>query len=158
MSALSEMVKALRLTGSSLALAESCTGGLISSHITDLPGSSGYFLGSAVTYSNISKNRVLGVSQDTLSKYGAVSEQTAIEMAEGAATVFISDFAASVTGIAGPDGGTDVKPVGTVCIGLTDGRRSIAFTKHFKGDRSDVRTETVDAVFKLLTDFILEKI
>ena len=89
---LRKMSAALRSAGATLALAESCTGGLISSHITDLPGSSGYFLGSAVTYSNISKNRVLGVSQDTLSKYGAVSEQTAIEMAEGAATVFISDF------------------------------------------------------------------
>lgn len=158
MSSLLEMVKALRSTGSSLALAESCTGGLISTLITDLPGSSGYFLGSAVTYSNISKNRVLGVSQDTLSKYGAVSEQTAIEMAEGAAKVFVSDFAASATGIAGPDGGSSVKPVGTVCIGLTDGRRSLVFTKHFQGSRSEVRTKTTETVFELLTDFILEKI
>lgn len=158
MSDLPEMVKALKATGSSLALAESCTGGLISVLITDLPGSSGYFLGSAVTYSNISKNRVLGVSQDTLLKYGAVSEQTAAEMAKGAAEVFASDFAASVTGIAGPDGGNCAKPVGTVCIGLTDRRRSLAFTKHFEGNRSDVRTKTAETVFELLTDFILEKI
>lgn len=158
MSALSEMVKALESKGSSLALAESCTGGLISTLITDLPGSSNYFLGSAVTYSNSSKNRILGVSQDTISKYGAVSEQTAVEMAEGAAKVFGSDYAASVTGIAGPGGGSHIKPVGTVCIGLTDGNRSITFTEHFEGTRSEVRTRAADTVFKLLTDFILENI
>ncbi len=158
MSALSEMVKAIGSKGSSLALAESCTGGLISTLITDLPGSSNYFLGSAVTYSNSSKNRILGVSQDTISKYGAVSEQTAVEMAEGAAKVFGSDYAASVTGIAGPGGGSHIKPVGTVCIGLTDGNRSITFTEHFEGTRSEVRTRAADTVFKLLTDFILENI
>lgn len=158
MSALLEMVKALRSTGSSLALAESCTGGLLSTLVTDLPGSSDYFLGSAVTYSNISKNRVLGVSRDTLSKYGAVSEQTAVEMAEGVVEVFFSDFAASVTGIAGPDGGNYAKPVGTVCIGISNGRRSLVFTKHLEGDRSEIRTKTAEVVFELLTDFILEKI
>lgn len=158
MSALLEMVKALRSTGSSLALAESCTGGLISTLVTDPPGSSDYFLGSAVTYSNISKNKVLGVSQDTLLKCGAVSEQVAVEMAEGAIKIFSSDFAASATGIAGPDGGTSVKPVGTVCIGITDGRRSLTFTEHFQGSRSEVRTKTTETIFELLADFILEKI
>ncbi len=158
MSALSEMTKALESKGSSLALAESCTGGLISTLITDLPGSSSYFLGSAVTYSNLSKNRILGVSHDTILKYGAVSEQTAAEMAEGAVKVFGSDYAASVTGIAGPSGGSHMKPVGTVCIGLTDGNCSITFTEHFEGTRSEIRTRTAETVFKLLTDFILENI
>ena len=105
-SAFRRMSSALRSTGSTLSLAESCTGGLISAKITQSPGSSDYFLGCAVTYSNTSKARVLGVSQDILVKPGAVSEEPAIEMAEGAAKTFLSDYAASVTGIAGPGGGT----------------------------------------------------
>ncbi|MGI6472357.1 MAG: CinA family protein [Candidatus Methanomethylophilaceae archaeon] len=158
MKSLDGLVKALKSTGSTFSLAESCTGGLIGSIITEMPGSSDYFLGSAVTYSNYSKNRLIGVSQETLNEYGAVSEQTALEMAEGSLDVFNADFAASVTGVAGPGGGTEKKPVGTVCIGLTNGRRSMTFTKHFKGDRSEIRSSAADAVFELLADFILEKI
>ncbi len=157
-SAFRRMSSALRSTGSTLSLAESCTGGLISAKITQSPGSSDYFLGCAVTYSNTSKARVLGVSQDILVKPGAVSEETAIEMAEGATKTFLSDYAASVTGIAGPGGGTHRKPVGTVCIGITDGRRSLAFTKCFEGTRDEVREQTAEAVFELLADFIAEKI
>ncbi len=126
--------------------------------ITDFPGSSDYFLGSAVTYSNHSKHKLLGVSKETLFEYGAVSEETAIEMAMGSFEVFESDYAASVTGIAGPGGGTETKPVGMVCIGLTDGTRSLTFTKYFEGSRSDVRNSAANAVFELLTDFITEKI
>lgn len=158
MSVLRKMSAALKSTGSTLALAESCTGGLISMKITQDSGSSDYFIGSAVTYSNISKSRILGVSPETLSKFGAVSEEAAIEMAKGAAEAFLSDYAASVTGIAGPNGGTKRKPVGTVCIGLTDGRRSLAFTKHFEGTREEVREQTAEEVFELLAEFITEKI
>lgn len=157
-SALRKMSAALKSTGSTLSIGESCTGGLVSMKITQVPGSSDYFLGSAVTYSNMSKSRVLGVSPETISKFGAVSEESAIEMAEGAARTFLSDYAASATGIAGPGGCTKSKPVGTVCIGLTDGRRSIAFTKHFEGDRDEVREQTAEAVFMLLADFITERI
>ncbi len=152
------LTDALKSTGSTFSLAESCTGGLIGALITEKPGSSDYFLGSAVTYSNYSKNRLIGVSQDTLRDYGAVSEQTALEMAEGSLEVFNGNFAASVTGIAGPGGGTEMKPVGTVCIGLTNGRRFVTFTKHFDGNRSEIRKSAADEVFRLLTDFILERI
>lgn len=126
--------------------------------ITDLRGSSDYFLGSAVTYSNHSKHKLLGVSTEALSEHGAVSEETAIEMATGSFEVFESDYAASVTGIAGPGGGTETKSVGMVCIGLTDGTRSLSFTKYFEGSRSDVRNSAANAVFELLADFITEKI
>ena len=109
----------LRRQGKTLATAESCTGGLISSMITDVAGSSDYFLFSGVTYANDAKERVLGVSHDTLTAYGAVSEETAGEMAEGVRRAAKADVGLSTTGIAGPSGGTPEKPVGTVCIGLS---------------------------------------
>jgi nicotinamide-nucleotide amidase len=102
----------------SLAVAESCTGGLISHMLTDVSGSSAYFLFSGVTYSNQAKENVLGVSPVTLQEYGAVHEQTAMEMARGARRIAGATYGLSTSGIAGPDGGTKDKPVGTVCIGL----------------------------------------
>jgi nicotinamide-nucleotide amidase len=108
----------LKENSASLAIAESCTGGLISHMFTDVPGSSEFFLFSGVTYSNHAKQKVLGVSADTLEKYGAVHERTAIEMAVGARKIGGATYGLSTSGIAGPDGGTPDKPVGTVCIGL----------------------------------------
>ena len=105
-------IKMKRL-GWTISTAESCTGGLISKAITDAPGSSAYMMGSAVTYSNQAKMKLLGVNPETLEKFGAVSEQTALEMAQGCAKLFGTDCAISTTGIAGPDGGTQEKPVGS---------------------------------------------
>lgn len=123
---LAEMLSAKKLR---IALAESCTGGLISHMITSVPGSSDYFLLSAVTYSNSAKISVLGVEPETLKKFGAVHEKTAMEMAEGARRVSGADFGLSVTGIAGPGGGSPDKPVGTVCIGISgpSGTRATKF-------------------------------
>jgi len=119
-----------------LALAESCTGGLIAKQLTDVPGSSSFFLMSAVTYANEAKTAVLGVAPETLQRYGAVHEKTAREMAEGARRVACADFALSTTGIAGPDGGTDEKPVGTICIGLATPEETLSFRYTFPfGDR-----------------------
>ena len=101
-----------------LAIAESCTGGLIADLLTNVPGSSDYFVFSAVTYSNQLKMKILGVTAETLDRYGAVSEQTAKEMARGVQQISDSTYGLSVSGIAGPGGATDGKPVGTVCIGL----------------------------------------
>ncbi|MCP4346134.1 MAG: competence/damage-inducible protein A [Desulfobacterales bacterium] len=120
----------LRQKNATIALAESCTGGLISHWLTDVPGSSDYFLFSGVTYSNEAKTEVLGVSPDTLAQYGAVHEETAKEMAQGARQISGATYGLSTSGIAGPDGGTEDKPVGTVCIGLatphgTESRRFI---------------------------------
>ncbi len=119
----------LREKKQTLAVAESCTGGLISNWITDVAGSSDYFLFSGVTYANQAKTRVLGVKEDTLAACGAVHEQTALEMALGAKQAAGSDWAVSTTGIAGPGGGSDEKPVGTVCIGLAG--PGGAFSKRF---------------------------
>jgi len=108
----------LKERGMTLAVAESCTGGLIGHRITDVPGSSAYFLLGVATYSNGAKERVLGVRADTLREHGAVSTQTAEEMAEGVRRLARADLGVSTTGIAGPGGGTEEKPVGTVCIAV----------------------------------------
>jgi nicotinamide-nucleotide amidase len=105
-----------------VAVAESCTGGLISHMLTNVPGSSNYFLFSGVTYSNQAKTNVLGVSSKTIERFGAVHEETAKEMASGVRRIAGSDYGLATSGIAGPDGGTPEKPVGLVCIGLADGK------------------------------------
>ncbi len=140
-----ELLKDKKLT---LSLAESCTGGLIGSVITSMPGSSTYFMGSAVTYSNQAKEDILGVSHDTLIKYGAVSEETAKEMAIGSKRIYKSDVAASVTGVAGPDGGSDEKPVGMVCIAVTDGNITVSSVNRFSGDRDEIRNASCEAVIR----------
>lgn len=137
-----------------LALAESCTGGMIGSLITDTSGSSSVFVGSAVTYSNEAKEYILGVNHDTLIKYGAVSKEAAVEMAEGARNIYHSDIAASVTGIAGPTGGTTEKPVGTVFMAVTDGKRTVDLCNHFKGTRSEIRQQSADTLIDLVNEFI----
>ena len=122
--------------GATLAMAESCTGGLMAKQLTDVPGSSGFFLLSAVTYANAAKMTVLDVANETLQRFGAVHEATAREMAEGARRAAGSDYGLSTTGIAGPDGGTDEKPVGTVCIGLATPEGTTTFRYVFPfGDR-----------------------
>ena len=140
----------LRSKGKTLALAESCTGGLISQLITSRPGASEFYLGCAVTYSNQAKEQILGVSHETLMENGAVSEETAKEMAAGARRVFGSDIAASVTGIAGPGGATDEKPVGMVCIAATDGVNTVSSINLFGGDRDMVRASSVAAAARAI--------
>ena len=116
----------LREKGATVTLAESCTGGLIAHRLTDVPGSSDYFLFSAVTYANAAKEGILGVSPETLAAHGAVSEPTVREMAKGARRIAGADYGLSTSGIAGPTGGTAEKPVGTVCIGVAGPDRTIS--------------------------------
>ncbi|MDQ2994543.1 MAG: CinA family protein [Pseudomonadota bacterium] len=124
--------------------AESCTGGGIAAAITTIPGSAAVFDSGFVTYSNDAKQRLLGVKPVTLSSFGAVSEQTAIEMAEGALANSNADISVSVTGIAGPDGGTPDKPVGTVWFAFARrGQPTRAILQHFEGDRAAVRSQAV---------------
>jgi PncC family amidohydrolase len=137
-----------------MSAAESCTGGSIGSAITDISGSSDVFMGSAVTYSNDSKESILGVSHDTLLQHGAVSEETAREMVLGSIEAYRSDYAVAVTGIAGPGGGTAIKPVGLVYIAVADGPRTVVTRNVFTGDRASVRSQTVKEALSLLTDMV----
>ena len=143
-------LRALTERGLTLSLAESCTGGLIAARITAIPGASKAFLSSAVTYGNAAKMKILGVKEETLRAYGAVSAQTALEMAEGARRVFGSDIAVSVTGVAGPDGGGELKPVGLVYLALSgkDGARSKEI--HVAGPRARVRNITCLNAFDMI--------
>jgi nicotinamide-nucleotide amidase len=132
--------RTLRDRGLTLAIAESCTGGMVGSLITDAPGSSDYLLLDAVTYSNAAKTQVLGVSSEILRAYGAVSAECATAMADGARRVADADIAVSITGIAGPGGGSDGRPVGTVWIGVARKDRETAAEHHkLGGDRSRIR-------------------
>jgi nicotinamide-nucleotide amidase len=136
---LEEVVGKLLLEGGrTLALAESCTGGYLSHRITRVAGSSAYYAGGCVTYSNDAKERLLGVQKATLERSGAVSRETALEMAEGARKRLGAEIALSVTGIAGPAGGTDDVPVGTVWIGIAQDGSSEARHFHFQGERERV--------------------
>ncbi|MAZ75721.1 MAG: damage-inducible protein CinA [Micavibrio sp.] len=138
-----------------LSTAESCTGGMISAAITSKAGSSSVFDRGFVTYSNEAKMDMLSVSAETLAQYGAVSEQTAIEMTKGALKNSRAHIAVSVTGIAGPDGGSKDKPVGLVYIGYGLKGGVIQSTKHnFTGNREDVRTQTTKEALKHLLSII----
>lgn len=141
-----------------ISFAESCTGGLIGATITETSGASEIFLGSAVTYANSSKEKILGVSPKTLDKYGAVSAECAEEMAAGARKIFKADYSMSTTGIAGPEGGSDEKPVGTVWFGFSSKYKTVSFMKVFKGDRAKIREATVRQVlFFLLEELTSEQ-
>ncbi|MCY4466623.1 MAG: CinA family protein [Chloroflexi bacterium] len=150
--ALSQQVgAALTASGSTICAAESCTGGLVLSTLTDLAGSSTYVLGGLVTYSNQAKMRFLGVREATLLEHGAVSEPTAAEMARGAQKSFDSDLALSVTGIAGPGGATADKPVGLTYIGLAGRGGMLIMEQHiWPGDRMKNKQLSVAAALKLL--------
>lgn len=133
-----------------LATAESCTGGLIGNRITDIPGSSETYQAGFVTYANQAKKEILGVDEQLLSEYGAVSEQVARAMAEGARRVSGVDIAISVTGIAGPTGGTDAKPVGLVWMALAAADETIAFEHRFSGNRMDIKLRASQAALNML--------
>lgn len=151
MTALDENVaQLLRDSGLTLSVAESCSGGLIAKRITDVPGSSAYFLLGAVTYSNDSKERILGVPAELIERYGAVSSEVALSMAKGVRKISGSDIAIATTGIAGPDGGTPEKPVGTVFIAMDSEVGSVAFLHQFTGDRTTVREDTAETALRLL--------
>lgn len=141
----------LRLANATLATAESCTGGLLAHLITEVPGSSDYFLGGVVSYSNAAKMKLLGVQEETLATHGAVSEPTAREMAEGVRTLFQSTIGVSITGIAGPGGGTREKPVGLVYIGVSTPQHTIVRKFLWEtGDRSANKLDSALAALKLI--------
>ena len=144
--------KALTQTGQMVSTAESCTGGLLAHVLTGVSGSSAYFAGGVVAYSNRIKEAILGVHAETLQAFGAVSKQTAGEMAEGIRHKFDTDFGLSTTGIAGPTGGTPEKPVGLVWIGISTPNRTLARECHFDADREGVKTLTVERLLSLFIE------
>jgi PncC family amidohydrolase len=140
--------------GLRLAVAESCTGGLISHLVTNVAGSSVYFLGGMIAYANEAKVHLLGVHQETLEKFGAVSSETVIEMARGVRNNLSADIGISVSGIAGPGGGTPEKPVGTVWIGLSTPKEELARHFHWTGNRLDVKEQSARAALMLLLEYL----
>jgi nicotinamide-nucleotide amidase len=145
------------LTGRRIATAESCTGGLLAARLTDRPGSSAYLVGGVVSYANDAKTELLGVDSALIEAHGAVSEQVAEAMAAGALRRFEADTAVAITGIAGPDGGTEDKPVGTVCftVALADGG-STTRTLRLPGNRADVRERSTTVAMHLLRRVLLD--
>lgn len=141
----------------SLTTAESCTGGLLAKYLTDIPGSSAYFTQGFITYANEAKTGLLGVSPALLQQFGAVSEPTAQAMAQGARQRAQSDFALAISGIAGPEGGTPDKPVGTVCIALATPQATTARTFLFSGDREMIRDRSAKMALSLLRYHLLGK-
>lgn len=143
--------EALAQHGLVLTTAESCTGGGVATAITDIAGSSAWFDRAFVTYSNEAKIEMLGVSADTLDQYGAVSEPTVREMAQGALAHSRADIAIAISGIAGPGGGTQEKPVGTVCFAWCDRHSWQKIeTRHFNGNRDAVRSAAVETALEVL--------
>jgi nicotinamide-nucleotide amidase len=147
------VARLLQKKGATLALAESCTGGLLAKRLTDMAGSSAYFTEGLVTYSNEAKERLLGVPPALLMEYGAVSEPVARAMAEGARRTSGADYGLSVTGIAGPDGGTEEKPVGLVFVGISDAEGTFAEKLDFTAwarSRDSIRERSTNRAFDLL--------
>ena len=133
-----------------ISVAESCSGGLLCSLLTELPGSSKYFLLGVVTYSNSSKEKFLNIPQKTIAKYGAVSDKVAILMAENIRKKTNSDFGLSITGIAGPTGATLNKPVGTVFVGLAYKKKTVCRRFTFRGKRQTIRKKSAYSALRLL--------
>ncbi len=150
------VVELLRTNELVLATCESCTGGMVASRIVDVPGASEVFKEGFVTYSNKAKRARLGVKKSTLVKYGAVSEQTAKEMAKGCAATAKANVSLSTTGIAGPDGGTEDKPVGLVYIGCNVCGKTRVNKYNFEGDRIQIRCKAASAALALLRMCVLE--
>ena len=147
-----KLIEEAALRNVTIALAESCTGGMIAGVLTDIPGASKVFLGSAVTYSNEAKIDILGVDPDIINDHGAVSSYCAEKMAEGAKRIFRSEIALSVTGIAGPDGGSAEKPVGTVWFGISSNDATYTLKKQFSGERALIRNSAVKTALEALLE------
>lgn len=145
---------ALREKGLKLSVAESCTGGLLANLITDISGSSDYFMGGIVAYDNKVKKTLLGVREDTLKRVGAVSRETALQMAEGAKKRVKADISASITGIAGPGGGSAKKPVGTVYICVLSAKKRTVKKFLFKGGRKSIKRQSAEAALSMLCKVI----
>ncbi|MEW5010572.1 MAG: nicotinamide-nucleotide amidohydrolase family protein [Cycloclasticus sp.] len=151
------LANGLQQQGLSLAVAESCSGGWLAKVLTDVSGCSAWFLGGVVSYSNAAKQRLLSVGQDCLQEFGAVSEPVARQMVVGVCAAFSSNLGVSITGVAGPAGGTADKPVGMVCFAVQNSRGEVlAITQRFAGDREQVRLQAVAFALSLLLEAVAD--
>lgn len=144
----------LRQHGLRLAVAESCTGGLVGHRITNVPGSSTYFIGGVTSYAYEAKVRLLGVRWATLEAHGAVSRETVLEMARGVRQAMAADIGVAVSGIAGPGGGTPEKPVGTTWIGLSARGHEDAWLYQFQGDRLQIKEQAAEQALLCLSEYL----
>lgn len=144
----------LRKRGLRLAVAESCTGGLLSHRITNVAGSSTYYIGGVTVYAYEAKVRLLGVRWETLEKYGAVSRETVLEMAQGVCRAMAADIGISISGVAGPGGGTLEKPVGTTWVGLCAPDYEQAYHHLWSGDRLAIKEQAAQAALQILLDYL----
>lgn len=149
-----KVAQALTNQKKSISIAESCTGGLLSHRLTNIPGSSAFLKCGIVAYSNETKEKLLKVPPDILKKYGAVSEQTAVAMAKGVRRIHQTDFGVGITGIAGPDGGTKSKPVGLVYIAVQTKLESLCLKCQFTGTRSAIKLQASSLALELLLEFL----
>jgi len=145
----------LREKGYTLSIAESCTGGLICDRITNVSGSSGYFMGGMVTYSNESKAEHLGIPSAIIKRHGAVSPQVARRMAQGVRKAFQTNFGLSTTGVAGPTGGTKRSPIGRVFIGISDGRRTCVKKLDLKGSRREIKKKATEKALQFFYERLI---
>lgn len=144
----------MRDRGLTVSVAESCTGGLLGDMITDVPGSSDYFLGGVISYSDEAKVSLLGVDEGTLRSKGAVSEEVALQMASGTRSKFGSKIGVGITGIAGPAGGTESKPVGLVYIAVSSGSSLACKRKVFDGSRDSVKRQAAETALEMLFEMV----
>lgn len=145
-----DVLQLLQVAGKTLATAESCTGGWVGKLLTDVPGSSSVYKGGVISYTNEVKHAILGVPQETLDAFGAVSHQTAEAMAEGVRRVLQTDLGAAVTGLAGPDGDGSGRPVGLVYIAVADDRLTMYKQLHLEGDRISIRQQACEELLALV--------
>lgn len=138
-----------------ISIAESCTGGALMSALTDVTGSSSYVIGGLVTYSNRIKTGQLGVNKSDIEKYGAVSKPVALQMAQNVAELMQTNIGISTTGIAGPGGGSDEKPVGTVWIGFWSYKKHFAIKANFSGTRLEIKRQTIETALELVREIVL---
>ena len=149
-----EVGKILTEKNLTIACAESCTGGLLTSRLTDIAGSSNYVKGSIVCYSNEVKNKILHVDAETLKNFGAVSEQTARQMSANVRKIINTDIGVGVTGIAGPGGGSADKPVGTVYISVSNADKTFVKLFNFNGSRTEIKNQSCAAALTMIKEFI----
>lgn len=152
-----QMGDILRSKGLTIALAESCTGGKLGDMITEVAGSSDYFMGGVISYSNRAKIELLGVKKSVLETKGAVSKEVALQMAEGARVRLHADIGVGITGIAGPSGGSKMKPVGLVYIAVSSEKRAVCTKNQFDGSRHDVKTRSATQALEMISHFLQKR-